>query len=112
MRDELRQPFALFPSRSEPWIWITKPSKSRIKKFVCRGSVPGAALSVEGPTKNKLRRAIMVSSHPSEPMVDERGLADPSPRNDRNDIDILVCPCTIQKSEIRLSTKNSTSCNG
>ena len=112
MRDELRQSFALLPRRSEPWIWISKPSESRIKKFICGRSVPTAALSVEGPTKNKLRRTIMVSSHPSEPMVDERGLPDASPGNDCNDIYMLVCPCIIQKSDILLSTKNITSCNG
>src|SRR5712664_168265 len=65
-----------------------------------------------GPTKNKLCRTIMLSSHPSEPMVNERGLPDPSPGNDCNDVDILVCPCTIQKSDILLSTKNIASCNG
>ena len=51
----------------------------------------------------------MVSSHPSEPMVNERGLSDPSPGNDCNDVDILVCPCPIQKSDILFSTKNITS---
>ena len=86
MRDELCQSFALLPRRSESWIWISKPSESRVKKFICGRSVPTAALSVEGPTKNKLCRTIMVSSHPSEPMVDQRGLADPSPGNDCNDI--------------------------
>src|SRR5580704_15174798 len=34
MRDELRQSFALLPRRSEPWIWIAKPSQSRIKEFI------------------------------------------------------------------------------
>src|ERR1700730_4117735 len=112
MGDELRQSFALLPRRSEPWIWISKPVESRIKKFICRRSVPTAALSVEGPAKNELRRAIMFSSHPSEPMVNERGLSDPGPGNDCNDIYILVCPCTIQKTDILLSTKNITSGNG
>src|ERR1700676_4824740 len=102
MRDELRQSFALHPRRSEPWIWISKPSECRIKKFICGRSVPPAALSVEGPTKNNPERTIMLSSHPSEPMVNKRGLPDPSPSNDRNDVDILVCPCTIQKSDILL----------
>src|ERR1700751_2267863 len=106
MRDELRESFALLPSRSEPWIWIAKPSESSIQEFVCRRGVPAGALSVKGPTKNKLCRAIMVSSHPSEPMVNERGLSDTGPGDDRNDVDILVCPCTIQKSEILLSAKN------
>src|SRR5208283_3746288 len=83
--------------------------ESRIKKFICGRSVPTAALSVEGPAKNELCRAIMFSCHPSEPMVNERGLTDPSPGNDCNDVDILVCPCTIQKSDIVLSTKNIVS---
>src|SRR5271166_1926976 len=54
----------------------------------------------------------MFSSHPSEPMVDDRRLSDPSPGNDGNDVDLLVYPCTIQKSDILLSTKNIASCNG
>src|SRR6202011_2840865 len=53
----------------------------------------------------------MFSSHPSQPMVNERGLPDTGPRNDCNDVDILVCPCAIQKSDIILSTKNITSGN-
>jgi hypothetical protein len=44
-------------------------------------------------------------------MIDERGLPDPSPGYDGNDVDILVCPRTIQKSDILLSTKNITSGN-
>src|SRR3984893_16494408 len=112
MRDELRQSFALLPRRSDPRIWITKPSKSGINKFICGRRASTGALSVEGPAKNKLSRTIMFSSHPSEPMVNERGLSDPSPGNDCNDVDILVCPCTIQKSDILLSTKNIASCNG
>src|SRR5246500_1502326 len=112
MRDELRQSFTLLPGRSELWIWISKPSESRIKKFICGRSLPAAALSVEGPSKNKLCRTIMVSSHPSQPMINERGLSDASPGNNCNDVDILVCPCTIQKSEILRSTKDITSGNG
>src|SRR5271166_1067203 len=112
MRDELRQSLALLPRRSEPWIWISKPSESRIKKFICGRSLPAAALSIEGPTKNKLCGTIMVSSHPSEPMVNERRLPDPGPSNDCNDVDILVCPCTIHKSDILLPAKNIASGNG
>src|SRR5271169_6638662 len=112
MRDELGQSFALLPRRSEPRIWISKPSKSRIKKFICGRSVPTAALSVEGPTKNKLRRTIMVSSHPSQPVVNERRLAHPSPSNYCNDIYLLICPCIIQESDILLSTKNIATGNG
>src|ERR1700730_16183351 len=102
MRNELGQSFALLPRRSEPWIWITKPVESHINKFISRGSLPTAALSVEAPAENELCRTIAFSSHPSEPMVDKRGLPGPSPGNDRNDIYILVCPCTIQKSDIVL----------
>src|SRR6201993_2622640 len=112
MRDELCQSFALLPRSSEPWIWISKPSESRVKKFVCGRSLPTAALSVEGPTKNKLCRTIMISSHPSEPMVNESGLPDTGPCNDRNDIYILFCPCIIQKSDILLATKNIASGDG
>ena len=35
MRDELRQSFAFLPRRSEPWIWVAKPTESRIKKLIC-----------------------------------------------------------------------------
>src|SRR5271166_4606887 len=112
MRDKLRQSFALLPGRSEPWIWISKPCESRVKKFIRGRSLPTGALSIEGPTKNKFCRTIMFCSHPPEPMVDERRLPDPSPGNDCNDVDILVCPCMIQKSDILLSTKNIASCNG
>src|SRR5271167_3826695 len=44
-------------------------------------------------------------------MVDERGLSDPSPRNDGYDIYLLVCPCIIQESDIFLSPKNIASCH-
>src|ERR1700726_643682 len=111
MRDELRESLALLPRRSESWIWISKPSESRIKKFIRGQSVTTAALSVKGPAKNKLCRTIMVSRHLSEPMVNERGLPDSSPCHDRNDIYLLICPCIIQESDILLSTKNITSCN-
>src|SRR6516162_11571121 len=51
----------------------------------------------------------MVISHPSEPMVNERGFPDPSPSNDCNDVDIILCPGTIQESDALLSTKNIAS---
>ena len=44
----------------------------------------------------------MVSSHPSEPMVDQCRLPDPSPGNDCDDVGLLVCPRTIQESDILL----------
>src|SRR5215469_9338019 len=112
MRDKLCQPFALLPSSSEPWICITKPSESRVQEFARGRSVPTAAMSVKGPAENEFRRTVLFSSHSSEPMVDERGLPDPSPGNDCNDVDILVCPGIIQKSDILLSPENITSCNG
>ena len=62
--------------------------------------------------QKQLRRTIVFSSHSSEPMVDECRLPDTGPGNNCNDIDILVCPCTIQESDILLPTKNIASCNG
>src|SRR5258707_15711717 len=112
MADQLPQPSALLPRRSNSWVWIAKPSESRVKKFICGRSVPTAALPVEGPAKYELGRTIVFSSHPSEPMVDQRGLPDTSPGNDCDDIYMLACPCIIQESEILLSPKNITSCNG
>src|SRR4029077_2115511 len=44
-------------------------------------------------------------------MVDERGFSAPGPGNDCNDIDFLVYPCPVQKSDILLSPKNFASCN-
>src|SRR6516162_32215 len=112
MRDELRESLALLPCRSDPWIWVAKPIESGVKKLICGRRASTGALPVEGPTKNKLCRTIMVSSHPPEPMVDQRGLADTSPGNDCHDIYLLICPCIIQESEILLSTKNIASGNG
>src|SRR6516164_6577058 len=112
MRDQLRQSLSLLPRRPESWIWISKPSQSGIKKFVGRRSVAACALSIERPAKYELRRTIVFSSHSSEPMVDKRRLSDTSPGNDGNDIGILVCPGTIQKREVLLSTKQITSGNG
>jgi hypothetical protein len=54
MRDEPRESLALLPRRSELWIWISKPVESRIKKFIRRRSATARALSVEGPTRNRL----------------------------------------------------------
>ena len=55
---------------------------------------------------------IMFSSHSSKPMVDQSRLPDAGPGNDCHDVDILVCPCAIQKSDILLSPKNIASGNG
>jgi len=82
MYDELRQSFALLPGRSDTWIWITKPTESSVKKFIRGRRAPTGALSVEGPAKDELRRAIVVSSHPPEPMVNQRRLPDASPGDD------------------------------
>src|ERR1700693_5629668 len=112
MRDELRKSLAFLPRRSDPWIWISKPSESRIKKFICGRSLPAAALSVKRPAKNQLRRTVSFSSHSSEPMVNERGLTDPGPGNDCYHINILVCPCAVQKSDVLFPTKNIASSNG
>src|SRR6516162_190413 len=112
MRDELRQSFAFLPRSSDSWIWVSKPTECSIKKFICGRSLSTTALFVKGPAKDELRGAKVFSSHPSKPMVDECGLSDTSPGNDCNDVDFLLCPRTIQKSDIPLSTKNIASCNG
>src|SRR5215469_17152816 len=112
MRDELRKPLSLLPGRSEPWTWISKPTESRVKKFICGRRVPTGTLSVERPAKNELCGSIMLGSHRPKPMIDERGLPDPSPGNDCNDIYILVCPRLIQEGDILFSTKNIASGNG
>src|ERR1700722_10848202 len=112
MPNELRQSFALLPCCSEPWIWIAKPVKSGIKKFIGRRSAAGGALSVERPAKYELRRTIVFSSHSSEPMVDERRFSDSAPGNNCDGVDILICPSTIQKSDILISTNNIVSGQG
>src|ERR1700747_1408650 len=109
MRNELGQSFALLPWCSDARIWIPDPSESRVKKFLCGGRAAGGALSVEGPAKNELCRAIVFSSHPPKPMIDQRGFPNASPGNDCNDIYLLVCPGIIQESNILLSTKNIAS---
>jgi hypothetical protein len=55
---------------------------------------------------------VLFSSHPSKPMVDERRLPETSRGNYCNDIYILVCPCSIQTSNILLSSKSISFCNG
>jgi hypothetical protein len=105
MGDELRQSFAFPPRRTEPWIWISKPSESSVNEFICGRSLRPGALPVERPGKYELRRTIVSSTHSSEPMVNERRFSDPGPGNDGNDVDIPVGPCTIQEGDILLSTK-------
>src|ERR1700736_231640 len=109
MSNQLRQSFALLPCCSQPWVWISKPGESRIKKFVRGQSLPAAALSVERPSKYELCRTILVCSHSSEPMVDQRRFSDSAPGNNCHNINLLVCPCTIQEGDILLSTKNIAS---
>src|SRR5215831_1270896 len=104
MRDKLCQSFALLPGCSKPRVWVSKPTESCVKEFICRRSVPPCALSVEGPTENELRRTIVFSSHPLEPVVYQRRLSHPSPGNDCNDVYMLICPGIIQESKILLST--------
>src|SRR5205823_6895600 len=84
MPNELRQSFALLPCCSKPWIWIAKPVKSGIKKFIGRRSVPTGALSVKRPAKYELRRTRVFSSHSSEPMVEQRRFSDSAPGNNCN----------------------------
>src|SRR5258707_2981457 len=65
-----------------------------------------------------LFRSIMFSSHPSEPMVDQRGLPNTTPGNDCNDIDMrseehtselqsrqyLVCRLLLEKKKKIMTT--------
>src|SRR6516162_10249771 len=111
MRDELCQSFALLPRCSKPRVWVAKPRESGIEKFICRRSVPPCALSVERPAKNELCRAILFSSHSSEPMVDQRRFSDSAPGSNCNHIDLLVCPCIVQESDVLFTTKKITSCD-
>src|ERR1700757_501484 len=104
--DEFRQPFALLPGSSHPWIWIPKPSESSVDKFVCGRRLAARALSVEGPAKNELRRPILFSSYPPQPTVDERGFPDTSPCDDANDVHTRVRRRSIQEREILFAPKN------
>src|SRR5215469_14939109 len=109
MPNELRESLALLPCFSEAWIWISKPMESRIKKFIGRRSVAAGALSVERPAKNKLCRAILFSSHSSEPMIDQRRFSDSAPGNNCNNIDLLVSPGIVQESDVLFTTENIAS---
>src|SRR6516165_1106740 len=112
MGDKLRESLPFFPRCSDPWIWITKPTESSVKKFICGRRFPGGALSVERPAKNQLRRTIVFSCHPAKPMVDQRRLPNPSPGNDGNDVYMLIRPGIIEESDILLTTKQIRSGNG
>src|SRR4029077_3423534 len=106
---ELRESLALLPCCSESWIRIAKPVKRGIKKFIGRRNASPGALSVKRPPKYELRRTILFSSHSAEPMVDQRRFSDSAPGNNCHNINLLVCPCTIQEGDILLSTKNIAS---
>src|SRR6516165_1263842 len=54
----------------------------------------------------------MFSSHPSEPMVNQRRFPDSAPRSNCNNIDLLVCPGIVQESDVLFTTKKITSCDG
>ena len=112
MPNQFRQSFALLPCCSQPWVWIAKPSQSGIQKFIGRGSVAAGALSVERPAKYQLRRTILFSSHSSEPMVDQRRFSDSAPGHNGDHIDLPVCPCIVQETDVLFATKNITSCDG
>src|SRR5215472_3702761 len=112
MPNELCESLALLPCCSEAWIWIAKPSQSGIKKFIGRRSVAAGALSIERPAKYELRRTIVFSSNSSQPMVDQCRFSDSAPGNNCNNIDLLVGPGIVQKSDILLSTKEIASSNG
>src|ERR1700745_969255 len=112
MRYQLSQSLALLPSRSDSWIWISKPSKSCVKKFIGRRSASSCPLPVERPPKDELCGSIAFGGHPSKPMVYQRRFSHAGQSNDGGAVDTLVCPGTIRKSDIFLSTKNIASGNG
>jgi hypothetical protein len=58
----------------------------------------------------KLSRSVIVRTHPSKPMVNERRLPDTGPGNYGDDIHLL--PRIIQESDIFLPSKNIASCDG
>src|SRR6516165_9027423 len=112
MPDQLREPLSLLPRCSEPWIWISKPGESSVKKFIRRRRASTCPLPVERPPKDELRSAILFNCHASKPMIKEGGFPDTTPCNDCDDVDILVRSCTIKKSDILLPTEHVASCNG
>ena len=74
--------------------------------------LPLSTLPVEGPAKNELRRTIVFGSHGPKPVINERGLSHASPSHYCDDIHIRVCPCVVQESDILISTKKISSCDG
>ena len=69
-------------------------------------------LALSRSTEYELRGTIVFSSHSSEPMVDQRRFSDSAPGNNCNNIDPLVCPCTVQETNVLVTTKNIASCDG
>ena len=112
MCNELRQSFPLFPDRPDPGVGITKPTESGLQELFCGRRLSTGTLAVKGPAKNELRRTIAFSSHALEPMIDECGFADTSPGNDSNNGYFLICPGSIQESDVFLSTEKAASSNG
>src|SRR5215469_16020508 len=100
MCDELCESLTFLPPRPQPWIWISKPSERSVQKFICRRSTPAGTLPVKGPAKNKLRRTILFSSHPSKPMVDQRRLSGTGPGNDSDYVHLWVRQGCIQECQV------------
>src|SRR5271166_4170017 len=109
---EFRESLAFLPRNSNPWIWISKPTESCVKKFICGRSASACPLPVERPPKDQVRRTVLVGCQAPQPVVNERGLPDTSPGNDCNDIYTRVFPCIVQKGDIFLSAKKLAPCNG
>src|SRR6476469_1603246 len=107
--DEPRQSLALLPRRADPRIGISKPIESSFKKFIGRRGAAVRALPIKRPAKNQFRSTIVLRSHGSKPMIDERRLSNPTPGNDCNDIDIRIFPRGIHEREILLAAEKLAS---
>ncbi len=112
MRHQVRQAFALFPSRANAWVWIAEPRQGRVQKFIGRRSVLASPLPIERPAEYELCGTVIFGRHASEPMVDQRRLADTRPGHDGYDIDLRVCPGRLQEGEVLFSTKDLARGNG
>src|SRR5580704_18715464 len=106
MRDELRESLALLPRRSDPWIWIAKPSESSVQKFIRRRSAPARALPVEGPAKDQVRRTVLVGRQSPQPVVNQRGFAHAGPGHDADHVDLRIGPGRVQERQVLLTPKN------
>jgi hypothetical protein len=87
MCNELGQPFALLPRRSKPRIWVTKPSQSRVNKFIAGGGSAAGTLSVERPAKNELRRTIMLVAIE---VTDGDGMEPRGPQGGRCGLEVIL----------------------